>query len=454
MRARALLVGLPALVASACEPEPGPDDSALPPCHTRCEGSLGEQIVVQVSSDRLDAPISSELNPCVEEALLPDGAPVVVVLSGGFKAVVIPVEPDDRVVEVRPGIVALYPSFPTTAGDFVYEGVGDYRGSGARWATEAALSYATGGVEDLEGCTLSERIKPPLSAQPPWLHGQSNGGNLAIAVLADSELTLPEIGGVTTFETPASAQFVTLEVGSEEHPLPLYEPGSCAWSPDQGLVCALDYSSLGWDPHAESEDGHRGLAFFDLDHDGIYDEGEDSPVWGIRPEVEGDRWIVYSPSLTQALREAGEDPAGLLQPDELEAFWASRDASLAVQQAVARHPELPFLVLGTATDHNLGIEDHAHVTGLAAALQGAGARWVRVNPDTTFIELLTGAALDWVDNPANQPTWPGDPAQAMLPDADTVGAHTRHFVTAALAELMQRRWRDRWEEDLDQVLLP
>lgn len=450
MRTPALLVL--ALAGPGCEPNP--DDSALPPCRTRCEGSLGDQIVVQVASSRLDAPISIELNPCVSESFLPDGAPVVVVLSGGFKAVTIPVDPDERVVEVRPGIVALYPSFPTTAGDFVYENVGDYRGSGARWATEAALAYATGAVEDLEGCTLAERIEPPLSGQAPWIHGQSNGGNLALAVLADPELELPEIGGITTFETPASAQFVTLEVGSQASPLPLYEPGSCAWSATDGIVCALDYSQLDWDPHAENEDGHRGLAYFDLNDNSVYDLDVDSPVWGVRPEVEGDRWLVYSPSLAQALRDVGVAPDGLLEAAELAIFWSTRDASMMVSEVVARHPQLPFLVLGTVTDHNLGIEDHAHVTGLAAALQEAGAGWVRVNPDTAFLDLIIGTPQDWADNPANLPTWPGDPALAMLPEASTLGAHTRHYVTAALAELMQRRWQDRWEADLDQVLLP
>jgi hypothetical protein len=425
------------LLLAACEPEPD-DPPVVNPCRVVCPDEEGTQIQVELPWDRLGEPVTVELNPCIEEGLLPDGAPVVVVLSGGFEALVSPVELNDRAVEAQHGIVALYPSFPIEDGDFLFERVGDFRGSGARWATEATLHYAAGQLADLEGCTLADRIPAPLSGQAPWLHGQSNGGNLAVAMLADPELDLPEVAGITTFETPAGAQFVTLEVGSAQDPLPLYQPESCTWTEEDGLTCPLDYSSLGWAEDAVHAAGHRGVAYFDLDGSGAYEERVDAEMWGIRPEVDGE----------------GIEPDGLLTIAEAEAFWALRDASRALSAAVERYPDTPYILLGTETDHNLGIEDHAHITGLAHALREAGARWVRVNPDASYLELMTGTKDGWVDNPANTATWPGDPSVVMLPNAAEVGLHSRSYVTAALVELMQRRWRDNWDDDLQGWLLP
>ncbi len=452
MRALSAVGALLLTALPACEA--APDDTAPNPCHTDCDGDLGGTIVIQVPSDRLNSPVSIELTPCTQRGYLPDGAPVVVVLSGSFRATVTPVDRHEIAVEPQPGLVVLYPSFPTDQGDFVSERAGDYRGSGARWAAETALQYATGAVEDGDGCTLADRIVPPLSSQPPWLHGQSNGGNLAMAMLADEQLELPEIAGVTTFETPASPQFVTVEVGSANHPLPVYEPQSCGFDASEGIHCPLDYSLLDWDETAEDEEGHKGVAYWDFDEDGGFDPDTDSPVWGIRPVVDGEPWLYYSTQLNQALREANIVPQGLRSLAETESFWSTRDASATAQRAVERYPELPFLILGTDVDHTLGIEDHAHVSGLAHALQQVGARWVRVNPDRAFLDRMTGEPLDWQDNPANTPTFPGDPALAMLPDAAEIGVHSRDYVTAGLLELMERRWTGAWADDLEHPLLP
>lgn len=440
------------LIISGCGRDS--DDTGPDPCITTCTSNRGETIMVNIPADHLEAPVPVELTPCLNRGYLPDGAPVVVVLAGGFDAMNSPTDRHEHSVESRSGIVALYPSFPTDEGDFASERAGDYRGSGARWATEAALRYATGTVQDQEGCTLADRIVPPLSKQPPWLHGQSNGGNLALAVLADAELDLPPISGVTTFESPMAPQFVTVELGSTLEPLPLYVPGSCAWTPVDGLICDIDYTLLGWAAESYDEDGHRGVAYFDLDDDGAYDPDNDAEMWGLRPDVDGEPWILYSPPLNQALHAAGHEPTGLLTTQETLDFWATRDASRLVVEATARYPSLPFLVIGTESDHVQSIEDHAHISGLAHALQQAGAGWVRVNPDRAYLERTLGQTFDWEDNPANQPTSPGDPSMAMLPDGVATGVHSRDYVTAALAELMERSWCGVWQDDLDHVLLP
>lgn len=444
---------LAAIALGACEPDPI-DTGVRNPCRAQCEGAFGDHVLVKLHSSLLPSPVSIEYNPCQDAEALPDGAPVVVVLQGGFKAIASPVERDERVVETRTGMVALYPSFPTDAGDFVSGMVGDYRGSGARLATAVALEWAAGTSSDEEGCTLQDRIPAQLSQQPPWLVGQSNGGNLAVGLLADDSIELGEISGVVTFETPASAQFVTLEVGSITAPSPLYQDGSCSWSETEGLDCPMDYDLLGWDNDATNEDGHRGVAYFDLDKDGSFDEASDDAVWGIRPEVDDSRQVVYSPPMSQALRDRQLGPPELLPQDDIVAFWAYRDASRAAPGAMERWSELPFVVIGTEQDHSLGVGDHAHVSGLAHALRESGSSWVRVNPDLAYLRAVTELELEWTDNPANLDIEPGDEGLSMLPEEGELGVHTRDYVTAGLLELMHRRWHDTWQDDLDSTLEP
>ncbi len=447
----AILVG-----ALAGCPSPGPDSGPPPACQATCATATpGDQLVVEVTADDLQGPVRLELNACQDRALLPDGAPVVVTLLGGFKAILTPVDPDERIIDPRLGLVGIYVNFPIDEGDFVYARVGDYRGGGARRAVVAALRYASGELSDLDGCRLQDRTLVPLSAMPPLLHGQSNGGNLALGMLADDDLSPPPLAGLSLFEVPAAAQFITVEVGSNSAPNDLYEPGSCSWDDegDEGLTCALDYQRLGWEDDAVSEDGHRGTAYFDMDQDGLYDPQIDNPVWGLRPAIDGIRKIVYSPSLALALAEANLGPATVLGPEESSEFWALRDASRSARRALEHQPELPFLLMGTDQDHTLGLSDHAHITGLAAVLQGSGASWVRVNPDAVYQTLVAGAGVDWPENDANRPTWPGDESISMLPDETTTGVEQRAYVTAGVVELLQRRWLDRWEPDLHQQLL-
>ncbi|MFH1470048.1 MAG: hypothetical protein ABIO70_37030 [Pseudomonadota bacterium] len=431
---------------------PPAEDSSPGHCRAACE-EAADELLILLDVEGLGEPVEVQLNPCPGRTRLPDGATTVVALLGGFDATMTPVDRDDRVTQSGRGIVTLYPSFPHDGIDFAGGAPGDYRGTSARLATAAVLRYAADQEVDQEGCRLSDRLDVALSGQPPLLHGQSNGGNLALATLADSSLDLPPLGGITTFETPAGAQFVTVELGSTERPLSLYEAGSCAWNEAQGLGCAVDAATLTWDAGAEDDRGHHGAAFYDLDQDGACDE-EEGWIWGLRPDMEGWERAVYSPELTQALAEGGPTRPDLLTGAALDAFWATRDGSLLVREAVARQPGLPFLILGTEQDHTQGTTDHPHITGLAVALQAVGAAWVRVNPDAAYLTQALGEDPGWSDNPANIATTPGDASIRMLPDEAADAQLRRAWITAAFLELQDRGWLDRWDDDLAATLQP
>lgn len=253
---------------------------------------------------------------------------------------------------------------PALAGDGWGDGEDDRRGPLGRAAVAAALRFAAGVDRDAAGCSLKDRA-PLADPEQVILFGMSNGGNLALATLADSELEVPEPEGVVVWETPAGPQFVGHEFRGDDS---LYEPGACTLDDESGIVCALPAVGFG-----EGEDG----ACFDVDGDGgCFEEnafgGTVNPATGLR---------VLSPVLLAAAEAAGVQSAEWASVAESEAFWAERDAARAADEVVTRFPDLPFLLLASTSDHAIPeLEDHPHVFGLGEALQRAGAAWTRLNP--------------------------------------------------------------------------
>ena len=204
------------------------------------EADYGDRFVVfRVPSQDFPLGITMQLFYPSEAQALPDGAPVVVVLHGGFSNDVVPVANGEQALLSGQGLIQLYLNFPGGTGDWSSPGVSDSRGPHARMATALALRYAAGLVADEDDCSLADRVPVPVSAVPPLIHGHSNGGNLAVATLADPSLDLPDVAGITTFEAPAASQFVTVEVGSQWQPQPLYQQGVCSVDPTDGILCQL-----------------------------------------------------------------------------------------------------------------------------------------------------------------------------------------------------------------------
>ena len=439
------------LLQPACDPADRLDLIQRPACqNTYSQANDGDRFII-VSLPTASSPEGLTLEVFYPSLgpLLPDGAPAVVVIHGGFDTDVVPVEARERVLLNGQGIIQVYLNLPGGSTDWSSGGVASFRGADARQAVADALSYATGESADIDGCTLEDRLPVPLSSLAPILYGHSNGGNLAVATLADPDLST-DISGLLAFETPASAQFITVEVGSVEHPLPQYL-ADCSWSGGDGLVCTMDYSSLRWRP-LEDDPSYFYGAFFDQDDDGKYRSEIDYAVWGIRLEAE----IIYSPQLAGALESAGYADQDMMTSTSAQLFWEERDASRQVDAALRLHRDLKAIVIGTETDHTLGIPDHAHITGLASALRKSGADWVRVNPDACYVESLLYQDAEFADNKANYGFFPGDPGAVMEPEEteqDEV-IDDRFYSTAAVTELFERSWSNRWDENLSSRLWP
>lgn len=441
-----------ALGAVACRPEPTTYDSAGL-CRTLYGlADEGDRYAITVvPSDEWPEGVTLEVIYPEAEPLLPDGAPVVVVADGGWDTDAVPVEGAQRVLMEGKGMVQIYLNLPGGTTGWSTPGEGDFRGASARKALWTAVAYGAGGLVDDDGCTLADRMQVPLSRVGPVLHGQSNGGNLTLASLADHGLDFPPLSGLSFFETPAGPQFVSVEFGTPEAPNPTYSEGTCTWSEEDGLTCPLDYTSTLWASTLRSNDGATGAVCYDLDGNGTCVPGTDLPIWGVRPKVDGAVRTVFSPPLTAWVESKGWLVEDLLGSTESREFWSTRDGSRSAAAAMARSP-VPAVVIGTSTDHMLAVHDH--VTGLALALRETGSPWVRVNPDASYVALLEGQEAPWADNPANSVTAIGEPTSDLEPDEEELDILSRSYVTAAAMELFERTWVGDWAPNLDARLAP
>lgn len=350
-----------------------------------------------------------------------DRWPVAVVIQGGWGAAGTPVDGENAHVEAHEGVVGVHVDLP---GGGLSGGEDDRRGPAARAAVAAALRWAAGELRDAGGCTLADRT---LAGDPDdlYLVGLSNGGNLAAATLADVSLDLPPVSGLVTWETPAGAPFVTVELGNDPT---VYTAGSCRLGEDGAILCPIPEELLAVEP------GDPDLVCFDLDGDAACGDA-DVVVKGVEDPVSD--LAMVGPELREALDARGLVPEGYADAETARAWWAERDAARLADAVVAAWPTLPVLLLGTEEDHVLTeFEDSPHVFGLGEALQTAGAAWTRLNPGDRWLDA---------EGPTNEPNAPmrlEDPDLALLTEDDE--SPLGGLLAAAVRELSERNEKNDW----------
>lgn len=344
----------------------------------------------------------------------PASLPVVVDLFGQWTTTT---RPEEGSIPV-PGAIVVRVAL---TGEAWADGVDDARGPNARASVAAALQYAGGALADADGCFLNERF-PAANTAVVVLLGQSNGGNLAAATLADAGLEFPAPTAMVFWETPAGAQFVDMDFGSTDE---VYSPGSCALNTETGVTCAY-LPGL-----ALATDGDT--VCFDLDRDGLCTSPDIRPRAHPDP-VTGKR--ASSPPFADAIEAAGLNAPWNTRPEAL-AFWAERDATRLAPAVIARFPNLRFLLLASESDHVLtSLDDHPHVFGLGQALQSAGAAWVRLNPGASYTGFDS-------ENAINLPLVLNDSTPWLLSEEEE--GPLSSLYAAAVEEVRDRAERDAWE---------
>jgi len=216
----------------------------------------------------------------------------------------------------------------------------------------------------------------------------------------------------------------------------------------------------------------KGALFFDLDRDGKFSAEEDFPANCFVGDDGTGVKAWYSPRiLAEAERRhlaGGQRPHHIPSVDELRAFWRYRDAAPSIPEAVRNCTNLAVIVYANERDHVQAAPDHGHVLIQVEGFRQAKIRFVRLNPDRSYVERIVasrsgagqGSMADsaqtqpgrsgFPDNPAGKAFDRSNIASALEPARFPLGL----YMQAAVCELADRTQANQWTPNLDGVLYP
>ena len=98
--------------------------------------------------------------------------------------------------------------------------------------------------------------------------------------------------------------------------------------------------------------------------------------------------------------------------------------------------------------------DHPNAVAEVNAWLDAGARWVRLNPDVHYVELIMGRKPSHeVQSPAGRRFDPKVIRDLVEPEDKDGGPTDKQGMTAAVCELADRTYRKNWTPVLNRILV-
>ena len=413
----------------------------------------GGTMITYVPSDSGDIAVQVSLP---ETPRYPDGAGVVVEVatfltsSGDFYTSL-------DVTELGLIQVAyLWPGTTSSSTGAHSDGTYDYGGEEGTKGLRDVLRYVTGQIPDRDGFYLAERLAiTPLTDQV-GLYAFSHPGIAAVSVLAFYGDQVPGVSYLVGRENPTVDTITAVEVGYFDdtgQPVlnPLYH-----YPDDYGpTTISLDYSSIRWDAdYLDEARGYSGRPYFDINGNTVLDEG-DHALGPRVPTMYGKRF--YSAALTQALLDNGalseaDWPAELATPAEAAALWSYRSSVQRYPDLATRTPNLKVMLVFAMHDHVQPAADKPHIHQAYEGFRHGAGLWTRLNPDQAYVAALSAELGDLVpEHPANT-----EPADWLTIESWGYPKRARANVLvplAAVAEMADRVHENRWDADLDQVLV-
>ena len=400
-----------------------------------------------------------------------NGAPVVINVTGGVQFG----SAQGRPEYVGLGLVEIHFAFPGGGqGEERSGGSYDFRGPNCIRALADVIRFATGRLADKEGRKISDlNDRVAVLTNDCGIVGSSHGGNACGMAMALHGQEFANLAWYASMESPYGEGAANVELGGRESGM------NPAYDPKTGV---LDLARLAWS--AELAPGLfgkqmpvptrnlRGALFFDLDGDGRFSAEKDFPAnCFVGDEGMGVRaW--YSPRLlAEAERRhliTGQQPRHMPGVDVAKAFWRYRDAAPSIPQAVHNCTNLAVIVYANEQDHVQAAPDHGHILIQVEGFRQAKARFVRLNPDRSYVERIVasrprlgqGFAADqgqaqegrggFPDNPAGKSFDRSNIASALEPARFPLGL----YMQAAVSELADRTQAKQWGPNLDGVLYP
>jgi hypothetical protein len=393
------------------------------------------------------------------QARYTEGAPVVIHVAGGVQAGSARGRPE----YVGHGFVEIHFAFPG-GGEGAERSGGsyDFRGPACIRALADVIRFATGRLADREGRRIGELGRGvSVLATNVGIVGSSHGGNACGMAMALHGAEFSDLAWYASMESPYGEGAANVELGGRESGVnPAYDP----------RTGVLELARLAWGaqlapgllrrPMPGPARELRGALFFDLNRDGRFRAEEDFPANCFVGDAGGGVKAWYSPRiLAEAERRQlvpEPRPSHMPVPAEAREFWRYRDATGGIPAAVRNCPQLAVIVYANERDHVQADPAHTHILEQVEGFRRAGARFVRLNPDRSYVErVLPGGAQSkgggrLADNPAGKAWTRANITEGLEPEAWPQGP----YMQAAVCELADRTQAKQWEPDLDAVLFP
>lgn len=328
----------------------------------------------------------------------PDGAPVVISMPGGFQENGI----SDRETRLHEhGFIEMRLNFPG-AGKYPFSSGGEYdfRGPQSLKAIRDIILFAQGLKTNVGDSTLNQLVTPltPLSNNV-GLVGWSNGGNTNICVAGKYGEDIPGLAWILNWESPVGDGMPQAEAGAKSEgnmrPLnsgvnPAYDPSTGNWD-----LSKLAFSSQIQIPILFEISNHvTGGLYIDEDQNSLVDPGSDFIFYPLVFNLDGTYKSFYSERVRQAANSLLVLPANPPQHfatlQETQTFWYWRNGEYWIDSTMQKNPDLMFMIVASDTDHVQISPDHPHVIIQYKAFIDAGCRFVRLNPDRSYVEAYWG----------------------------------------------------------------
>jgi hypothetical protein len=320
------------------------------------------------------------------------------------------------------------------------------------------LSFATGKTHSLDGKSIQDYAgKVRAMTENAGVVGYSFGGNLAILAMARHGERFPGLKWYASWETPILGpvdggngtelqwnRFYDPNTGKIDFDRLKYSPEMPIWVwPIQGL--------------ARQPDWPRGGLYLDGDGDGIFNRDRDYGFW-VDVEPGPPLKVFYSPATTRGAVErnvfGGKWPAHIATLEEVEERARRDDALRHIRDAVKKFPRLAILVFESQQVHVAQPDDHPNALAEVNGWLDAGARWVRLNPDVHYVELMMGRKPSRVvQSPAGRRLNRRVMRDLAEPEDKDGGPTDKQGMTAVACELADRTYRKNWTPVLNRILV-
>lgn len=405
-----------------------------------------------------------------ERARYTNGAPVAIDVPGGVQSGSAAGRPE----YVGLGFAEIHFAFPGGGeGGERSGGRYDFRGPNCIRALADVIRFATGRIADQEGRRINELAGGiAVLTNNCGIIGSSHGGNACGLAMALHGEEFPDLPWYASMESPYGEGAANVELGGHESGM------NPAYNPKTGR---LDLSRLAWSAGLSPglfrkqmpvpTRDFKGAFFFDLDGDGRFSADKDFPAnCFVGDDGQGVRaW--YSPRILEEAdrRHLVPDPPPRHIPSvgESREFWRYRDAAGSIPGAVRNCTNLAVIVYANERDHVQAAPDHGHILIQVEGFRLAKARFVRLNPDRSYVEQLLESRpglrqgfRPGAEPPTARTGFPDNSAGAAFDRGNIVtGVEPARFpvglyMQAAVSELADRTQAQEWAANLDGVLFP